>query len=66
MNPKWVPQSKTIIANVLAIATVVLGSPEMLDVLPEMRPQTVTAILGIVNIALRLVTTQPVTFRKTR
>ena len=57
---KSVLSSKTIIFNVLTIATLLLGSPEFLDFLPPMTAEQVGSILAGINIALRFVTKGPV------
>ena len=60
-KPFWA--SKTLWANVVAVIAVFLGG----DLLPaERQAEIVIGIMGIVNVALRLITKGPVTLRSGR
>lgn len=57
--------SKTIIFNVITIAVALLGMDEFRALVPALTPEQIIAIVGALNVALRFVTTKPVTvFRK--
>ena len=63
-KPFWA--SRTLWVNFVAIVAAVLGTFGLGDVLdPEFQATVVAAVMGIVNIILRFVTTKPVTLTQT-
>ena len=50
---------RTIIVNIVGLAVAILAS-QGIDVTPEDQASIVTAILAVINIAMRFITTTPV------
>lgn len=61
MKPIW--QSKTFWANLIAATVAVAEETNMIDLLPAEYQTLFTIALAVANIALRMVTVEPVTAR---
>ena len=57
---KKIYQSKTFWVNLIAIVGIVLNSLYGIEIDAELQATFATAILGVINIILRLVTSKPI------
>jgi len=57
---KKIYQSKTFWVNLIAIVGIVLNSLYGIEIDAELQATFATAILGVINIILRLITKQPI------
>ena len=60
METKKIYQSKTFWVNLIAIVGIVLNSLYGIEIDAELQATFATAILGVINIILRLITKQPI------
>ena len=60
MEAKSIFASKTFWANVIVIVASVVGSPELAGIIPAAWMPFIAPVLGVLNIALRMVTDKPV------
>lgn len=63
-KPFW--QSKTFIVNVLSLLVILLESQEWTNLVPQGVEDISVTLLAVVNLALRYLTTKPVTMTVTQ